>query len=62
LLSIASNNGKVVRVLLDDGSRISFVSWRLVRSLCVNSKKSNFAADMPVGRSHVLDATDALDV
>jgi len=62
LLSTASINGKVVRVLFDDGSPINFVSRRLVRSLCVNTKKTNFAADMPDGRSHVLDATDALDV
>jgi len=33
LLSTASINGNVVRVLFDDGSPINFVSWRLVRSL-----------------------------
>ena len=62
LLLTASINCKVVRVLFDDGSSIDFVSWRLMRSLCLNTKNTNFAADMPDGRSHVLDATDALDV
>jgi len=62
LYSTATINGKVVRVLFDDGSPINFVSWRLIRSLCIDTKKTNFAANMPDGRSHVLDATDALDV
>jgi len=56
------STARFVRVLFDDGSAINFVSWRLVRSLCIDTKKTNFAADMPDGRSHVLDATDALDV
>jgi len=62
LLSTASITGKVLRVLFDDGSPINFLSWRLVSSLRTNTKKTYFAAGMPESHSHVLDATDALDV
>jgi len=61
-LSTSSINGKVVRVLFDDESLRTYLSWRHERSLCVNTTMIIFAADMPAGRYHGLDATDALDV
>ena len=48
-------------MLLDDGCSINFVSWSFARSLCVLTKRTNFAVDMLEGRSHVLDAADSLD-
>lgn len=63
LLSTASVNGKVVKVLFDDGSPINVVSRRLVTSLHVKTKGTDFAASMPDGRSHVLAETvDPLEI
>ena len=63
LLSTASVNGHVVKVLFDDGSPINFVSKRLATSLKITTQETNFAASMPDGRSHVLsETTEFLDV
>ena len=57
LLSTASVNGHLVKVLFDDGSPINVVSRRLVNTLNVTTKETDFAANMPDGRSHVLAET-----
>jgi len=48
-------------VLLGEVCSINFVSWRFARSLCVHTKRTNFAVDMLESRCHVLHAADALD-
>lgn len=56
-------NGHVVKVLFDDGSPINFVSKRLSTSLNIKSQETDFAANMPDGRSHILaETTESLNV
>lgn len=63
LLSTGTVNGHVVKVLFDDGSPIYFVSKRLSTSLNINSQETDFAANMPDGRSHILaETTESLNV
>ena len=57
LLSTASVNGTTCKVLFDDGAPINVMSRRLARSLRIETRETDFAADMPDGRSHILAAT-----
>lgn len=63
LLSTGTVNGHVVKVLYDNGSPINFVCKRLSTSLNVKSQETDFAANMPDGRSHILaETTESLNV